>query len=387
MKFLLTSQSIYNRSIESALRELLPKPSDQCVCVYVTTSQNGAVGDKSWFIRNLNDAFDVGWKSFEIIDIAAMVNLSKEMWWTRIEAADVLFVGGGANYYLSYWLEKSGLADALPNLLQNKVYVGSSAGSIAVANSLKSGSEALQQLAAGDSINLEVLGPVGQRSPRALKLIDVEFRPHYQADQGHNSFITDELLQTLANQAKKELYAVDDNSALKIVDNEITVVSEGKWRLFTPANWLLQEFDNRPLVPAKHKRFKLTPMNTYVITSAIIQKDEHFLILKRSSRTKFAPGQWEFVSGFIKEHESAEDAVHRELSEELKCDGTIVGILPVYEIVDKDARWVVVPFEIELNQDEIQLSDEHESYRWATKKEVAVIKELSTDLKQMKLQP
>src|SRR5688572_18985703 len=127
MKLLLTSQSIYNKSIESALRDLLAKPSEDCTAVYIITSQNAAIGDKSWLIQNLNGAYNVGWKSFEVIDLAAMIDLPKDIWRDRIEMADVLFVGGGANFYLGYWLEKSSLAKALPRLLQTKVYVGASA--------------------------------------------------------------------------------------------------------------------------------------------------------------------------------------------------------------------------------------------------------------------
>jgi dipeptidase E len=234
MKLLLTSQSICNPSIETALRELLIKPSDQCTALYITTSQNGAIGNKAWFVHNLNNAFNVGWKSFEVVDVAAMIDLPKEMWWDRIEMADVLFVGGGANHYLSYWFERSGLAESLNDLLQTKIYVGSSAGSIAVTNSLLTGSEALKQLAENGTVNLDILGPEGQRSPHAFKLVDVEFRPHYQVEKEKYAFITDQLLQEVADISGHDLYAVDDNSALKIVDNDIEVVSEGEWRRFKP---------------------------------------------------------------------------------------------------------------------------------------------------------
>jgi dipeptidase E len=232
MKLLLTSQSIYNKSIESALRELLIKPSQDCTAVYITTSQNGAVGDKSWFIRNLNDAFNMGWKSFEIIDLAAMIDLPKDMWWKRIEKADVLFVGGGANYYLGYWFEKSGLTNALPRLLEKKVYVGASAGSIISTNSTMGGSQALRQLADSDQIDLDELGPAGQHSPNTLGLVDIELRPHYKA--ANYPFITDELLQKVANITEHKVYAIDDDSALQVIDNSINVVSEGQWKLFEP---------------------------------------------------------------------------------------------------------------------------------------------------------
>lgn len=231
MKLLLTSQSIHNKSIESALRELLVKPSAECTAVYISTSQNGAVGDKSWLLQNLNDAHNMGWKSFEIIDLAAMINLPKSMWWDRIFAADVLFVGGGANFYLGYWLEKSGLADALPELLKTKVYVGSSAGSMIITRSLITASKPLKQIAAGQLLNMETYGPEGQRSPRSLDLADILLRPHYKASEYPN--VTDELLQKVANQNNVPLYAIDDESALKIVDGSVEVVSEGKWKKFT----------------------------------------------------------------------------------------------------------------------------------------------------------
>lgn len=228
MKLLLTSQGIHNKSIETALRGLLDKPSEDCMAVYITTSQNGAVGDKSWFIRNLNDAYNVGWKSFEIIDLAAMIDLPKEMWWERILAADVLFVGGGANYYLGYWMEKSGLADALPELLKTKVNVSSSAGSIYLTNSTLGGTEPLQQFAETGQINPSILGPEDQRSPRTLKLVDIELKPHYKDNTPKRQFITDELLQKAANFSGYKLYALDDDSALKIAEDSIEVVSEGE---------------------------------------------------------------------------------------------------------------------------------------------------------------
>ena len=232
MKLLLTSQCIHNTSIASSLRELLDKPSGECTAVYITTSQNGAVGDKSWLIRNLNDAYNVGWKSFEIIDLAAMIDLPKDMWWERIEVADVLFVGGGANFYLGYWFEKSGLAKALPRLLENKVYVGASAGSMITTPSVITASQSLRQLADNKPSDMDALGPVGQRASRALGIVDILLRPHYKAP-GY-PYITDELLQKVANANGRRLYALDDDSALKIVDNSIEVISEGQWKQFDP---------------------------------------------------------------------------------------------------------------------------------------------------------
>lgn len=232
MKLLLTSQSIHNKTIRRALLGLLDKPSQDCTVVYITTSQNAAVGDKSWLIENLNNAYDVGWKSFEIIDIAAAIDLPKDMWWDRIAAADVIFVGGGANFYLGYWLEKSGFAAALPKLLEDKVYVGCSAGSMITTKSLVTASQSMKQLEAEGRFSLDGLGPEGQRSSRSLGIVNFAVRPHYASSE--YTYITDDLLQKAADVAGCTIYAIDDESALKIVDGTVEVVTEGQYRFFDP---------------------------------------------------------------------------------------------------------------------------------------------------------
>ncbi len=234
MKLLLTAESIHNKTIADALRGLLDKPSNECTLVYITTSQNAAVGDKSWLIENLNNAYNVGWKSFEIIDLAAMIDLPKNMWWDRIEKADVIFVGGGANFYLGYWLEKSGLAEALPRLLKDKVYVGSSAGSMILGKSIVTASQSIKQLASQEEFSLEGLGPKGQSSPRSLELVNFAIRPHYTSPS--YPYVTDEVLQKVANIAGQQIYAIDNDSAIKVVDGSVEVISEGKWKVFTPKN-------------------------------------------------------------------------------------------------------------------------------------------------------
>lgn len=234
MKLLLTAECVHNKSIEHALRDLLPKPSRHCTAVYITTSQNAAVGDKTWFIENLNNAYGVGWKSFEIVDIAAMIDLQKDMWWDCIEAADVIFMGGGANFYLGYWLERSGLAEALPRLLEDKVYVGCSAGSMIVTKSLITASQSMKQLANGEQFLLEDLDVGGQSSSRSLGIVDFAIRPHYMAS-GY-PYITDSLLQRAADIADCSVYAIDNDSALKVVDESVEIVSEGRHKIFNPAS-------------------------------------------------------------------------------------------------------------------------------------------------------
>ena len=126
-------------------------------------------------------------------------------------------------------------------------------------------------------------------------------------------------------------------------------------------------------------------MKTYVISSAIIKKQATLLIVKRSPAARFAPGEWEFVSGFIKEHEAAEDTILREVTEELSCNGRIVRPLPIYEQTDADGKWVIVPFEVEIGDGPIVLSTEHTEYKWVTKQEILQLPELSSDIDRLTL--
>jgi len=47
-----------------------------------------------------------------------------------VQETDALLVGGGDILYLCYWMRKLGLADLLPSLRREMVYVGVSAGSM-----------------------------------------------------------------------------------------------------------------------------------------------------------------------------------------------------------------------------------------------------------------
>ena len=82
---------------------------------------------------------------------------------------------------------------------------------------------------------------------------------------------------------------------------------------------------------------------TYCVASAIIKNGDKYFIAKRADSKKFAPGHWEFISGFIEDHEAAEDIILKELREEINTEGTIEKALDIYQFGDEDGRWIVVP--------------------------------------------
>jgi len=127
MKLLLTSNGISNSSIANALFSLTGKKPEETTLVFIPTASNVETGDKDWLIKDLLNLKKLNFKSIEITDISAV---DEKIWKPSFERADVLFFEGGNTYHLMRWLNKSGLAKILPELLKDKVYVGVSAGSM-----------------------------------------------------------------------------------------------------------------------------------------------------------------------------------------------------------------------------------------------------------------
>ena len=128
MKFLLTSAGIKNTSLEQTLIDLIGRPMHEIFVVFVPTAASFGDGDKKWLIEDF-EYFAKNCKAIDIVDISAV---PKENWLRRFEAADVICFGGGDEQYLVKTMRESGVTEALPKLLETRVYMGISAGSMVV---------------------------------------------------------------------------------------------------------------------------------------------------------------------------------------------------------------------------------------------------------------
>lgn len=217
MKLLLTSSGISNQFIAKALFDLVGKKPMDTSLVFIPTAANVEVGDKSWLINDLNNLKKLNFKSIDIVDIAVVI---KEVLTARLAPADILFFEGGNSYYLMEWINKSGLADMLPELLKNKVYVGVSAGSMVVSKDL--GLKVSQTIYEEDSERTEELN--------GLNLVDFYILPHLNSSY-FNKVREDSIKEAISGMTEV-VYALDDNSALKVIDDQIEVISEGKWVVY-----------------------------------------------------------------------------------------------------------------------------------------------------------
>lgn len=117
------------------------------------------------------------------------------------------------------------------------------------------------------------------------------------------------------------------------------------------------------------------------IVSAIIRNYENkYLILKRSSSLRLAPGIWEFLSGTPENGETSERAILREVQEEIAVQCSIQERLPVFEISDTEGHWIVTPYVVAITSENISISEEHSEYRWVSLEEILSDTKLSKDL-------
>ena len=218
MKLLLTSAGVRNDSIRDALVELLGKPVAESTALCIPTAQYGhpmvGPGEKVWqFItgNSPNPMVALGWKSVGVLELTALPSLDRDQWVPLVQDADVLLVAGGDVLYLCYWMRESGLADLLPSLTET-VWVGSSAGSMVMTPVV------------GDDF-IQWRPPHGDLT--TLGVVDFSICPHLAPDgmPGNSMAEAEEWAAAIPNAA----YAMDDETAIVVVDGEVRWVSEGSW--------------------------------------------------------------------------------------------------------------------------------------------------------------
>ncbi len=223
MKYLLTSGGVRNPSIHNALLELLGKPIAEsnalCIPTAIYGHPYGTPGLAWEFISGhptptRSYMCELGWKSVGVLELTALPSLDKERWLSWVRQTDVLLVNGGDALYLSYWMQQSGLADILPSL-GDKVWVGLSAGSMVMT----------------PRIGQEFVGwksPTGNDA--TLGFVDFSIFPHldYPTFPENTMAHAEKWAASIPNPS----YAIDDETAIKVTDGTVEVISEGHWKQF-----------------------------------------------------------------------------------------------------------------------------------------------------------
>ena len=218
MKLLLTSGGVRNATIRDALVGMLGKPISESSALCIPTAQWGHAMCGPRSVRSFvsgegpGDAMtSLGWKSVGVLELTALPTIDPERWVDWIREADVLLVDGGDATYLCHWLRQSGLVDHLSSLTET-TWVGVSAGSMVMAPRI--GSDFVSWPAANDD--------------RTLGFVEFAIFPHL------NAFPTNTLAdaERWAAEIGGPAYAIDDQTAIKVIGDSVEVVSEGEWHTF-----------------------------------------------------------------------------------------------------------------------------------------------------------
>ncbi len=213
MKLLLTSAGLRNDAIKDALVSLVGKPLSETKVLFVTTAANTGSDDKRWLVEDMNRFIEAG---VGVIDILDFAGLPLEVILPHFERADVICVGGGDERYLARMFEAHNFAKLLPEWLKFKVYMGISAGSMVLGQYLVP--------ALGAQIFLEE--DFGNTEGEGLDLVPFAYIPHL-----NSSFFSlrKERLEGMKDKFTIPVYATDDETALMIVEGQITKVGHGEF--------------------------------------------------------------------------------------------------------------------------------------------------------------
>jgi len=222
MRLLLTSAGIKNASIQEALVELLGKPIAESDALCIPTALYGhpmAGPRQAWKCISGQETgtptVGLGWNSVGVLELTALPSLDEERWVPLLRETDVLLVEGGDAAYLCHWVRASGLEELLPSL-DDTVWVGVSAGSMVMTPRIGE-----------DFVNWE--SPAGDAT---LGVVDFSIFPH--VEHPDLPWTTMAQAERWAAEVGGPAYAIDDDTAIKVVDGTVDIVSEGTWKLLTP---------------------------------------------------------------------------------------------------------------------------------------------------------
>lgn len=227
MKLFLTSGGITNNELADEFERLVGKKFAEMNISFLPTAAFSEPGRKDWLINDLYRLQERG-ATVDIVDIA---QLPRDELYDRLAWSDVIFVGGGNTFYLSYWMDKSGMFEMLPELVKTRVYAGISAGSMVASATVRASLQISENEHLFDESYNE-FGPDARSSTKTLQWTDFAFRPHLNSSHFPN--VTEEKIQEITDRLGVTMYVVDDNSAVKVDGDNVEVVGGGEWYKLEP---------------------------------------------------------------------------------------------------------------------------------------------------------
>lgn len=207
MKLILCSEGFAADETVQACVKLCEKPQDKIKIAIINEAFAVEEGDKRWVLDNLNSVANNFSGQIDIINLLALSTNEIE---NRMQNNDVIFVIGGDTDYLMSVYKKTGFDILLPKLLETKVYVGSSAGSMVIGKRI---SEKAYKLIYGENSTYDI--------DEYLALVDFSVMPHLDSPDFPNR--RESLIEAVGSFAGK-VYGLRDDSAVVVNGDKISLI-------------------------------------------------------------------------------------------------------------------------------------------------------------------
>ncbi len=215
MKLVLCSEGFYTDNTVQACVELCGKPQDEITIAIINEAYAVEDGDKRWVLDDLNRVVRHFPAEIDLVNLLALPIGEVER---RIMAKDVIFVLGGHTDYQMHVFQKTGFAELLPKLLEHKVYVGSSAGSMVLGKRVSTEAY-LEIYDEGEDYGItEYLG-----------LVDTAIKPHFDSPFFPQN--RPEVLEQVAGGMPFPVYGLQDDSALVVDGDEQRFIGSDPYRV------------------------------------------------------------------------------------------------------------------------------------------------------------
>ena len=113
-------------------------------------------------------------------------------------------------------------------------------------------------------------------------------------------------------------------------------------------------------------------MKTYFAVTGVVKYKNKVLIFKKSPNDYNYPNRWSFCSGYVKEFESAEESILREIKEETGLTAKIIKKGKLFQTNDSKNKksWIIMPFLCKVSSSKVKLDHENVAYRWIRHKDI-----------------
>lgn len=222
MRMMLTSSGVKPGPVLDAMVELLGKPVSESKVVAVIDAMLPFGGDRGKMLADLEQFRQLGWAE---LDLMSLFGGPRSVIEERLRSADVIFAYGGSNHWLAHAWTATGLAPVLRELLEEKLYIGLSAGSMIFSRQHAAAVEAFDDQEEVEMLQLDSVGA-------AVPLFDWIVMAHLGASFFPHA--TDEWAAEGAARLGSPVWFLDDTTALVVRDPaaDPEVVSTGHWLRF-----------------------------------------------------------------------------------------------------------------------------------------------------------